>query len=97
MNKLLKTFGTALAVLTLAPLSASALPKDCDEVCTFNTPCDTVCALPGSFKVITCGAWDICSAAVRTDSSQQLASAKDEQGSEDAEFVCREPRQDAKS
>ena len=97
MNKLLKSFGTALAVLTLVPLSASALPKDCDEVCTFSTPCDIVCAVPGAFRVITCGEWEICSASGRSDTSQQLASAKDEQGSEDAEFVCREPRQDAKS
>lgn len=45
------------AVLALAPLSALALPPDCDVRCVSPTPCRIVCALPWSMKVVTCGVW----------------------------------------
>ena len=47
-----------LAGLFVAP-AAQALPQQCDEKCTFTTPCNILCAM-GRF-VITCGDYGICS------------------------------------
>jgi hypothetical protein len=45
------------AALALAPLSALALPPDCDVRCTSAIPCRIVCAIPWTMQVVTCGAW----------------------------------------
>ncbi|MCK8502904.1 MULTISPECIES: hypothetical protein [Myxococcus] len=45
------------AALALAPLSALALPQDCDVRCVSSTPCRIVCAIPWSMQVVTCGVW----------------------------------------
>ncbi|ATB51038.1 hypothetical protein [Corallococcus macrosporus] len=58
MNLFSKTlFVSAAAVLTLAPMSASALPPDCDVQCEGTPPCWLVCAVPWGMRVITCEQW----------------------------------------
>ena len=46
-----------LATFVWAP-AASALPKQCEEVCTCNTPCHILCAVGAT--VINCGIEGIC-------------------------------------
>ncbi|MFP2958189.1 hypothetical protein ACLEPN_10210 [Myxococcus sp. 1LA] len=58
MNLLSKMlFVSAAAALTLAPMSASALPPDCDVQCVDTPPCWLVCAIPWGSRVITCEQW----------------------------------------
>ncbi|MFY1829404.1 hypothetical protein ACN47A_26035 [Myxococcus fulvus] len=45
------------AALALAPLSALALPPDCDVRCVSPIPCRIVCAIPWTMDVVTCGVW----------------------------------------
>ena len=47
----------ALAALALVPVTAVALPQDCDVVCECDAPTSQVCAVPGGRKVITCNTW----------------------------------------
>ncbi|WP_163781889.1 hypothetical protein [Myxococcus vastator] len=58
MNLLSKTlFVSAVALVTFSPLSASALPPDCDVQCADEAPCSLVCAVPWGMRVITCERW----------------------------------------
>ncbi len=58
MQLLAKTLlASAAAALTLAPLSASALPPDCDVQCVEDPPCSLVCAVPWGTRIITCEKW----------------------------------------
>lgn len=45
------------AALLLTPLTASALPEDCDVACEPTTPCWVRCALPWNTTIVTCGVW----------------------------------------
>lgn len=60
MSTLLKSL---LAVLTLAPLAASAAPPLCFQVCDSWSCCDKLCARPvgAGYVFTTCGEWaNIC-------------------------------------
>lgn len=57
MNLLSRTLAASAAALILAPLSAMALPPDCDVQCVDTPSCSLVCAIPWSFRVITCEKW----------------------------------------
>ncbi|MFP2926971.1 hypothetical protein ACLESO_17580 [Pyxidicoccus sp. 3LG] len=52
-----KSVLASVAALTLTPLSALALPPDCDVKCTGTARCSSICAKPWSFEVVTCGEW----------------------------------------
>ncbi|MCY1002781.1 hypothetical protein OWM54_37090 [Myxococcus sp. MISCRS1] len=54
MNRISKALFAALA---LAPLSALALPPDCDARCVSPIPCRIVCAIPWTMQVVSCGVW----------------------------------------
>lgn len=96
MNKLLKPL-IALAGLALMPVTASALPGDCDDVCDCNTPCSNRCTTPGGRTILTCGTWELngCIDLCRVKASETIATAEDARDAEDAELTCREPRKDA--
>ncbi|QSQ18794.1 hypothetical protein JY651_25890 [Pyxidicoccus parkwayensis] len=85
------------AVLTLAPLSALALPQDCDLACDADSSCSLRCALPWSFQVVTCGQWverydPTATCAPDFDSTLEDESAAVTQDSADgSEWVCSEP------
>jgi hypothetical protein len=94
MSKLMKSVFAAAAVLVLCASPASALPQDCDEVCDCFTPCNIVCALPGSMKVVRCGQWDeTCGSCLNPLDPE--ASVKTEKDARAEEQVCREPQKDA--
>ncbi|ADO74060.1 hypothetical protein [Stigmatella aurantiaca] len=95
MLKLLKPLFAAVAVLVCLPTPASALPLDCDQVCDCYTPCDIVCARPGTMKVIRCGQWDAATCGSCVHSSDPQASVKAEKDSGEQELTCREPEKDA--
>ncbi|MCP3102652.1 hypothetical protein LZ198_27630 [Myxococcus sp. K15C18031901] len=57
MNPFSKKLLLAGAALLLTPLTASALPEDCDTACEPTTPCWVRCALPWNTTIVTCGVW----------------------------------------
>ncbi|MCP3064897.1 hypothetical protein LXT21_39610 [Myxococcus sp. K38C18041901] len=58
MNRISKTLLTGLTALVLSPLSALALPPDCDVICADFEACDTTCAVPWTTRIINCGRWE---------------------------------------
>ncbi|NMO17730.1 hypothetical protein HPC49_23840 [Pyxidicoccus fallax] len=93
----MKLFSNPLlaAVLTLAPLSALALPPDCDVRCSETISCSTICALPWAFEVITCGEWvdwdPSASCAPSIGSTLEESAAVTQDSADGTEWVCREP------
>lgn len=57
MKSISKTLFAGVAALVLAPLSALALPQDCDDICGESEPCDTTCAVPWTSRIVNCGIW----------------------------------------
>ncbi|AKF82342.1 hypothetical protein MFUL124B02_27330 [Myxococcus fulvus 124B02] len=57
MKRISKTLLAGLTALVLAPLSALALPPDCDVICEEFEACDTTCAVPWTTRIINCGRW----------------------------------------
>ncbi len=100
----MKLFSNPLlaAVLTLAPLSALALPPDCDVRCSESVSCSTICALPWAFEVITCGEWvdwdpsASCAPGIGSTIEEQSA-AVTQDSAEGSEWVCLEPAQRSQS
>ncbi|PTL80312.1 hypothetical protein [Vitiosangium sp. GDMCC 1.1324] len=98
MKSFTKSLLASAAVLTLMPLSALALPLDCDDACTDTTPCSDRCAIPWSFQVVTCGKWldydPSSSCAPGVTSTEEEESATVTQDSADgSEWECRESAQ----
>lgn len=112
MRKLmLKSLLTVSAVLTLAPATALALRPDCDGWCTASEHgiafCSTLCTIPWSIQVITCGEWvayygyqypdATCapgvSAPEESSASEESAAAMTQDSEEGPEWVCRERSQ----
>ncbi|MHA7631245.1 hypothetical protein [Corallococcus sp. M7] len=87
-----------IPALLLAPLSANAYPPYCDYKCTSGTTCSTVCwDTDGSF--ITCGEAGLCDGMV-AQPSEPRSSVQPEPTqleTDDAEFVCRAPVEQAQS
>ncbi|AKF82343.1 hypothetical protein MFUL124B02_27335 [Myxococcus fulvus 124B02] len=86
------------AALALAPLSALALPQDCDVLCVSPIPCQIVCAIPWSTRVVSCGFWVeaydpgascVPSATAEAREEQQLFSSEDAD-EVDASWECSE-------
>ncbi|NOK23109.1 hypothetical protein [Corallococcus carmarthensis] len=93
MNPRSKTL-LAAASLFLLPLSASALPPDCDSQCKPTRSCTLLCTMGSS--VITCGEYGICSGASPVAPSDPRASAQPAPAQADeAEPVCRAPADQA--
>ncbi|WP_342380754.1 hypothetical protein NVS55_13930 [Myxococcus stipitatus] len=46
MKLISKSLFAGVSALVLAPLSALALPPDCDEICAEFEACNTTCAVP---------------------------------------------------
>ncbi|RKH00598.1 hypothetical protein D7Y13_36925 [Corallococcus praedator] len=86
MRTLMKSLLTFSAVLSLAPMTAFALPPQCDDIC-WSADCDTPCGMRNRWS--TCGAWDpgLCVGAV-TPSEPSASVTPDE--ARDAEQVCSE-------
>ncbi|MCY1002782.1 hypothetical protein OWM54_37095 [Myxococcus sp. MISCRS1] len=57
MKLMSKTLLAGFVACVLSPLSALALPPDCDDICVEYESCDTTCAVPWSTRIITCGRW----------------------------------------
>ncbi|NVJ21605.1 MULTISPECIES: hypothetical protein [Myxococcus] len=57
MKLISKSSFAGVLALVLAPLSASALPLDCDIACEEFESCSLKCAVPWTSRVITCGMW----------------------------------------
>ncbi|RYZ42029.1 MAG: hypothetical protein EOO71_09845 [Myxococcaceae bacterium] len=93
MKMISKTFLAGAAVLFLAPLTASALPLQCDQRCKPTTPCTIVCAVGGF--VITCGDYGTCAGASRVAPSEPQASVQPTT-TEDADLTCHEPAPEAR-
>ncbi len=83
----------ALAALARVPMTASALPLDCDLACECDSPYDMVCTIPGGRTVITCTRWCSMYAYVAPPEGSTVAQVEESSGTE--ELVCREPQQDA--
>ncbi|AGC44070.1 hypothetical protein MYSTI_02754 [Myxococcus stipitatus DSM 14675] len=58
MKLISKSLFAGVAALVLSPLSASALPPDCDEICWELEACNTTCAVPWTTRIINCGIWE---------------------------------------
>lgn len=95
MSKLLTSLLAAVAVLTLAPTTASARPQYCYEICDLESFCGDVC---WDGTVTTCGDYGICAGA-RAEPSEVTASvAQDEaQPSDAASLVCGEAQPSTES
>ncbi|MCY1015560.1 hypothetical protein [Pyxidicoccus sp. MSG2] len=105
----MKLFSKSLlaAVLTLAPLSALALPPDCDVKCTGTASCSGICAKPWSVEIITCGEWvedygeifgGSCTPSLSPALDEEAASVGPGQDfSDESEWDCRESAQSASS
>lgn len=78
-------------VVLLAPLSASALPPDCDVQCKPTRSCTLLCTDISS--VITCGEYGVCSGALPVQPSEPQASVQTapESSDEASDLICREP------
>ncbi|MBZ4414722.1 hypothetical protein K8640_41560 [Myxococcus sp. XM-1-1-1] len=57
MKLMSKTLLAGFAACVLSPLSALALPPDCDVICEEFEACDTTCAVPWTTRIINCGRW----------------------------------------
>jgi hypothetical protein len=89
MRTLLKSLLATAAFLTLAPTPASALPKQCSEVCTCNTSCTIRCAIGST--VVNCGVEGICIGQCAAPSDEQASVSEETEASEDSLPVCEEP------
>ncbi|GEN09157.1 hypothetical protein SAMN05443572_105411 [Myxococcus fulvus] len=58
MKLVSKTLLAGFTAWVLSPLSALALPPDCDEICVEFEACDTTCAVPWTTRIINCGRWE---------------------------------------
>lgn len=84
-----KSLFAGVAVLFLAPMSAGALPRDCDVQCTPTSSCRLLCAVGSS--VINCGEYGVCvGATLQVAPSEPQASVQPD-STGDADLVCREP------
>ncbi|MCP3162530.1 hypothetical protein [Myxococcus qinghaiensis] len=102
-----KSVLASFAALTLTPLSALALPPDCDVKCTGTARCSSICAKPWSFEVLTCGEWledygDIYGGSCNPNFSPTLeeeaaSMAPDRDSADDSAWDCRETAQSASS
>jgi len=84
MKLISKSLFAGVAALVLAPLSALALPPDCDEICVESEPCDTTCAVPFTSRIINCGIWQdlyhhpgTCTSTLAEGSEEELMSSED--------------------
>lgn len=57
MKLISKSLFAGVSALVLAPLSALALPPDCDDICVEFEACNTTCAVPWTTRIINCGIW----------------------------------------
>jgi hypothetical protein len=82
------------AALFFAPLTASAEPNDCADVCSFTGSCRWLCT-DGSVRT-NCGAYGVCAgAALQAEPSEPQASAEQAAAAETEEAVCRAPSAEA--
>lgn len=88
MRTMLKSLLASTAFLAFTPLPASALPQQCDVVCSCSASCATRCAI-GSF-VVTCGFEEYCVDYCRAPSEKQASVNEEAETSEDASPVCGE-------
>lgn len=105
----MKLFSKSLlaAALSLAPLSALALPPACDERCIEPVKCSSLCSKPWALEVLTCGEWledygDIFGGSCTPSLSPTLDEEADsvapgEDFTDDSEWDCRESAQSAAS
>ncbi|XXF74886.1 hypothetical protein P2318_17580 [Myxococcaceae bacterium GXIMD 01537] len=98
MKKLLLPFAAALAVFTLVPTPAAALPPDCDQACDCSTPCSNICTIPGGRTRLTCGSWEVdgCIEMCGAARSDEMASKQEKKDAPTEAPVCREPVKDAR-
>ncbi len=90
MRTLIKSLLATTAFFTFAPLPASALPKQCDEVCTCSTSCNIRCAI--GITVVTCGFDGTCIGQCAAPSKEQASVSEETEQSEDSLPVCEEPQ-----
>ncbi|MBZ4414723.1 hypothetical protein K8640_41565 [Myxococcus sp. XM-1-1-1] len=94
MNRISKSLFAALA---LAPLSALALPPDCDVRCVATTPCRIVCAIPWTMQVVSCGVWvedydpgAACAPGLTAEAGEEPLFSSEETDEVDAAWECSE-------
>lgn len=86
MRTMLKSLLASTAFLAFTPLPASALPQQCDVVCSCSTSCTTRCAIGST--VVTCGFQEYCIDFCKAPSGQQASVSEETETSEDASSVC---------
>lgn len=90
MKRISKTLLAGFTAWLLAPLSALALPPDCDVVCVEFESCDSTCAVPWGSRIINCGRWateyhhpnPACPAALAAEGSEEESLMSSEYGEE---------------